>query len=126
MNKIAVLGLTGVLMGLLVKEMNPQFAIYISMISCILIFFYAIKQMGFLKNAFTMLQRMVQMEDSYLRILLKMIGVTYIADFTANLCRDAGYSAIAGQVEFFGKISLLALSIPVLTALLETIDTFLF
>ena len=126
MNKIAVLGLAGVLMGLLVKEINPQFAIYISMISCILIFFYAIKQMGFLKNAFTMLQRMVQMEDSYLRILLKMIGVTYIADFTANLCRDAGYSAIAGQVEFFGKISLLALSIPVLTALLETIDTFLF
>ncbi len=65
------------------------------------------------------------MDDACLKILLKMIGVTYLADFTANLCRDAGYSAIAGQVEFFGKISLLTLSFPVLTALMETIDQML-
>ena len=126
MNKIAVLGLTGVLMGLLLKEMNPQFSVYISMISCVLIFFYAVQQMKYLSGSLQILQGTIQIEDSYLRILLKMIGVTYLADFTANLCRDAGYSAIAGQVEFFGKISLLTLSLPVLTALLEMIDTFLF
>ena len=65
------------------------------------------------------------MEDTYLKILMKMMGVTYLADFTASLCKDAGYSAIAAQVEFFGKVSLLTLSLPVLTALLETIDAFL-
>lgn len=126
MNKIAVLGIAGVLIGLLMKELNPQFSIYISMVSCMLIFFYAVSRLSFLGETLKTVQGAVQMEDSYLKILLKMIGVTYLADFTANLCRDAGYSAIAGQVEFFGKISLLTLSFPVLTALMETIDSFLF
>ena len=126
MSKIAVLGLTGALMGLLMKEMNSQFSIYISMISCMLIFFYAVSRLGFLGETLENIQGAIHMEDSYLKIILKMIGVTYLADFAANLCRDAGYSAIAGQVEFFGKISLLTLSLPVLTALMETIDEFLF
>lgn len=125
MNKIAVLGLTGVLLGLLLKEMNPQFSVYISMASCIVIFFYAVSRLSFLGDTLRTVQGAIHMEDSYLKILLKMVGVTYLADFTANLCRDAGYSAIAGQVEFFGKISLLTLSLPVLTALMETIDEFL-
>lgn len=126
MNKIAVLGIAGVLVGLLMKELNPQFSIYVSMVSCMLIFFYAVSRLSFLGETLKTVQGAIQMEDSYLKILLKMIGVTYLADFTANLCRDAGYSAIAGQVEFFGKISLLTLSLPVLTALMETIDSFLF
>ena len=122
MNKIAVLGITGVLLGLLMKEIRPQFSVYISMVSCMLIFFYAISRLGFLGETLKTVQGAIHMEDSYLKILLKMVGVTYLADFTASLCRDAGYSAIAGQVEFFGKVSLLTLSLPVLTALMETID----
>lgn len=125
MNKIAVLGLTGVLLGLLLKEMNPQFSVFVSMASCMLIFFYAVSRLGFLSDTLKTVQGAIHMDDAYLKILLKMVGVTYLADFTANLCRDAGYSAIAGQVEFFGKISLLTLSLPVLTALMETIDEFL-
>ena len=54
-----------------------------------------------------------------------MAGITYLADFSASLCQDAGYSAIAGQIEFFGKISILAVSAPVMLALLETITGFL-
>lgn len=125
MNKIAVLGLTGVLLGLLLKEMNPQFSVLVSMTACILIFFYAVNRLGFLSETLSAVQGAIHMDDAYLKILIKMVGVTYLADFTANLCRDAGYSAIAGQVEFFGKISLLTLSLPVLTALMETIDEFL-
>jgi stage III sporulation protein AD len=125
MSKVAVLGLTGVLFGLFMKEIRPQFSVYISMASCLLIFSYAVSRLGFLGETLKTVQGAVPMDDVYLKILLKMVGVTYLADFTSNLCKDAGYSAIAGQVEFFGKISLLTLSLPVLTALLETIDAFL-
>ena len=71
------------------------------------------------------LQEYIRLQDSYLKILLKMVGITYIADFSASLCRDAGYSAVAGQIEFYGKISVLSLCTPVLLALLETINDFL-
>ena len=57
--------------------------------------------------------------------LLKIVGITYIADFSSNLCKDAGYGAIAGQIEIFGKLSVLAISTPILMALLETVQSFL-
>ena len=50
---------------------------------------------------------------------------TYIAEFASDLCRDAGYQGVAGQIQIFGKISVLAVSVPVLTALLDVIQTFL-
>ena len=125
MTKVAVLGLTGVLLGLMMKELNPGFSVFVSMAACVLIFFYVVNRLSFLSDLMPEIQGAVPVDDACLKILLKMIGVTYLADFTANLCRDAGYSAIAGQVEFFGKISLLTLSFPVLTALMETIDQML-
>ena len=64
-------------------------------------------------------------DTTYLNTLLKMIGITYIGQFGAGLCKDAGYSSIAGQIELFSKLSILALSMPVLLALLDTVYGFL-
>ena len=72
-------------------------------------------------DALTTLQKAVNLKDSYLKVLLKMAGITYLADFSASLCQDAGYSAIAGQIEFFGKIMLLAVSIPIIQNLITLI-----
>lgn len=71
------------------------------------------------------LKNYIALKDSYLSILLKIIGITYIADFSSNVCKDAGYSAIAGQIEIFGKISIFVVSAPVLMALLDTIHDFM-
>ena len=50
-----------------------------------------------------------------------MVGITYIAEFASGICKDAGYQTIAGQIETFVKLTILALGMPVLTALLETV-----
>ena len=68
---------------------------------------------------------MIPVENTYLNILLKMVGITYIGQFSAGLCKDAGYSSIANQIEVFGKLSVMAVSMPVVVALLETIHEFL-
>jgi stage III sporulation protein AD len=65
------------------------------------------------------------MNTIYITTLIKIIGITYVAEFASGICKDAGYSAIAGQIEVFAKIAVMALSMPVLIALLETIDSFL-
>ncbi len=65
------------------------------------------------------------MDTAYVGTLLKMLGITYIADFSSNICKDAGYQAIAGQIEVFGKLAVLVLSMPILLALLDTIEGFL-
>ena len=50
-----------------------------------------------------------------------MIGIAYLSEFTASICKDAGQSTIASQVDFFGKMSMIVVSLPVLQSLLETI-----
>lgn len=101
MTKVAVLGLTGVLLGLMMKELNPGFSVFVSMAACVLIFFYVVNRLSFLSDLMQEIQGAVPVDDACLKILLKMIGVTYLADFTANLCRDAGYSAHRGAGGIF-------------------------
>ena len=60
-----------------------------------------------------------------MEVLIKMLGITYVAEFSAGICRDAGYQTVAAQIEIFAKIMILALSMPILLALLKTIRTFL-
>ncbi len=53
-----------------------------------------------------------------------MMGITYLCEFCAGICKDAGYQGMAGQVEMFGKISIVLSGLPILFALVETIQKF--
>ena len=125
MIKIAVLGITGILLALFLKETRPVFAVLISMASCMLIFFCAVEKLRYLSESLQQLQSYTNIKDAYVKILFKMIGITYIGQFSAGICKDAGYSAVAGQIEIYERLAVLAISMPILTALLETIHGFL-
>ena len=57
----------------------------------------------------------------YLNVVLKIIGVAYVAEFGAQICRDANESAIAGKVELAGKVIILTLAVPIVIAVMEAI-----
>ena len=71
------------------------------------------------------LESMTSVDSYYIGLVIKMIGITYVAEFTANICRDAGCTALAGQIELFAKVSVLVVSLPVLLAFLEMIGSML-
>ena len=58
-------------------------------------------------------------------ILFKVIGITYICEFSADICRDAGYQAVAGQIEVLGKLTVMFAGLPILFAVIEQIQSFL-
>lgn len=70
-------------------------------------------------------QSYIRLNRMYLEVLLKMIGITYIAEFSSGICKDAGYGSLGSQIEIFGKLSVLAVSMPILLALLDTVQQFL-
>ena len=123
--KIACLGICGVLLSMVLKQHKSPLAELISLAVCLLIIFYSLLKLSSVFELINEIGRYVMAQEHYFRILLKIIGITYVADFSANICRDAGYGAIAGQIEIFGKISVLAVSTPIIMALLETVCTFL-
>ena len=67
----------------------------------------------------------IKLDAGQMSILLKMAGVTYVAEFASGICKDAGYSTTAAQIELFCKLSVMVLSMPVLMALLKTIQEFM-
>ena len=122
--KIAVLGISGVILGLFLGNIKSPFAGIVSLSTCLLIVFYSITKISGIFELLNTLSADLSDQKDYFRILLKIIGITY-ADFAGNICKDAGYSSVAGQIEIFGKISILAISSPIILALLELIYSFL-
>ncbi|MBM7840309.1 stage III sporulation protein AD [Alkalihalobacillus xiaoxiensis] len=57
----------------------------------------------------------------YLQTILKIIGIAYIAEFGAQIAKDAGQGAIASKIELAGKIFILVLAIPIIKAVIEMI-----
>ncbi len=55
----------------------------------------------------------------YLALLLKVLGIAYLATLGAEVARDAGEGALAGKVELAGKVLILVLAVPVLTAIVQ-------
>lgn len=125
MIKIACLGLSGVMLGLFLKQIRSPFSEMLSLAVCLLIVFYGISRLSVIFELIDTLGTYVSIQKKYFQILLKIIGITYVADFSSSICRDAGYSAIAGQIEIFGKISILTISSPIILALLEMVYSFM-
>ncbi|MEG1945871.1 MAG: SpoIIIAC/SpoIIIAD family protein [Lachnospiraceae bacterium] len=123
--KIAVLGIAGTLLGIMLKGQKKEYELFITMGVCLCIFYFIMAKLEIVLSVLNRMQDYVKLDTGYLGILIKMIGITYVAEFSSNLCKDAGYQAVAGQIEMFGKLSILVISMPVLLVLLETIGEFL-
>lgn len=125
MLKIAFIGLIGVILAIQFKGNKSEYGIYISLTTSLIILFCIADKLSVVVEAINKIQSYINLNTIYITTLVKIIGITYVAEFASGICKDAGYSAIAGQIEVFAKIAVMALSMPVLIALLETIDSFL-
>lgn len=119
--RISILGVAGTLIALTLRKEKSEYSTFISMAVCICIFVYIITKLETVLAFAGRLENLISVDSGYIALVLKMIGITYVAEFAINICKDAGYSAISNQIEIFAKMSILVVSIPVLTAFLETI-----
>ena len=90
----------------------------------IIIFYFILSQISIVIEFLSNMLDMVSIEETYFGQLLKMLGVAYTAEFASTICKDAGQQSIAGMVELFAKLSIVALSIPGLIFLVETLEQF--
>lgn len=123
--KIGILGIAGVFLALILRKERGEYSAFISLAVCICIFVYILTKVETLLAFIGKLDGWVIVDNRYFALILKMIGITYVAEFAMNICKDAGYSAIAGQIELFAKLSILVVSLPVLGTFLDVLENFL-
>ncbi len=123
---VAMLGLAAVLLAVQLKSFRPEYSTYLVFAVGILLAFYTVGRFETVVKLWNGFLDQLPLEATYVTALLKMIGIAYTVQLCAGLCKDAGYAAVGGQIEIFGKLTILSLSLPMVFALLETVQSFLY
>ena len=119
--KLIGIGLIALVIIIIVKQYKPEFAIYVSLVAGILILgmtFDTISQIVGVINDYT---NKASINNKFVIVLLKITGIAILTEFAVSICKDSGESAIASKIDFGGKIIVISMSIPIISALLELI-----
>ena len=119
--KIIALGLVGTVFSVLLKKENPQIAMLTAAATGILIFLMLCSPLRELISLLKETAEEAGVGEGYFGIVLKVIGIAYLTQFGAQLCADAGETAVAAKIELAGKVLMMTAAAPVLTGLLETV-----
>ena len=119
---VGVLGIIIVILTLQLKNIKSEYSVVIMIVGCVIIFFYSIS--GIIKVV-EILKKIIKdtgINDERIIILLKIMGISYIAEFVSDIAKDSGYSALSNQIQIYGKITILVVSVPILESLINCIN----
>lgn len=118
---IAAFGVVSVILISMIKGYRPEIAIQASILAGIAIFIFVIGKLRPLFSFIKDYMERVNVDIQYLPVLFKIVGIAYIAEFGAEICKDAGENAIASKIELAGKVLIAIMAIPIITSLLDLI-----
>lgn len=119
--QVVGIGLIATILILVVKEQKPIFAFLLAVAASITIFLFLIGKIG---NVIRMLEQLAEssgVQLIYLKTVLKIIGIAYVAEMGAQVVRDAGQESIAAKIEMAGKVLILVLAVPIISIIIETV-----
>lgn len=119
--QIVGLGLVATILALVVKEQKPMFAFLIAIASGVIIFYFLIGKIAEIIQILEKLAVQADLNLVFLETILKIIGIAYIAEFGAQMTRDAGQGAIASKIEMAGKVLILVMAVPIIQIIIETV-----
>lgn len=122
---IMALMIIAVMLALSLKKNNPEVSSLVSVGICLLIIAICVDKIKTILNMLKEITGKINIDKGYLIILIKLIGIAYICEFAAGISKDAGYSAVASEIELAGKLTMLMISLPVLVQVIETVVSML-
>ena len=121
--KICAVGITGLIIISIIKAYKPEFTVEAVLCTSIILLWFALEG---LQQAFVYMESLygrLTYGKEYFPVILKVLVIAYATEFTSALCEDAGEKSIGTKVELAGKIGIFFVAIPVLTALLNLLDS---
>lgn len=119
--KIIGIGLIALVIVIILKQYKPEYTIYVSIIAGVLMLFLAMDKLSGIINLLQSISDKTYINKQFLGILLKITGIAIITEFAVSICADAGEKAIASKIEIGSKVIIIAMSIPIISSLLELI-----
>lgn len=106
---------------LLIKPLKPELAMFVSIVGALIIIMSCVDGLMSLVNTMTSFVEKTGINTGLFGCILKIIGVGYVVEFSSNLCSGAGNSTLSEAIVLAGKVTILVLSLPILTSLIDII-----
>lgn len=119
--QIVGLGIVSAIIIIVLRAQKPEIAVQISIITGIVIFMLVASKLSAVLDMLQSFSDKAHMDTVYFTTVLKIIGIAYIAEFGAEVCKDAGEASIASKIELAAKVIIVVLAVPIITSLLELI-----
>lgn len=119
--QIVAIGLVAAILSVLIKNEKPEIGIYISLVAGVIIFLFIVTKLQSVVEILSQLANKINIDSIYLSTILKIVGIAYIAEFGAQVCKDAGEGVMASKIEFAGKILIMVMAVPILVSLMDLI-----
>lgn len=123
--KISGIALVAVVLMIFVTQSRSDFTVFIRIGVSIILMFIIAGHIFHALSGFEVLLSKMGDGAKWIATMLKLIGIAYIAEFTAEICRDAGENSIASRVELCAKILILVMAMPIMNSLIEMINKFM-
>lgn len=121
---LAILTVMSALMAVYFKSIKSEYGLYISLVVCVIAMFFGISKLTYFMEVIELLRQYIGLDNAYVVIILKIIGISYVAEFASDVCKDCGYGAMSSQIQMVGKLTIFGISIPIIVTLLETIGKY--
>lgn len=123
MDIIKIIGIAFVtlIIVIILKQYKPEFAMYASILGGAIILLISLGKIDGIINLIQNMSSKTAINGQFLGIILKITGIAFLTEFAVSICKDSGETAIANKVDIGGKVIIIAISIPIISALLETI-----
>lgn len=122
MIRLCLFALLGVFLAVLFKNGKTEYGLLIGLFLSLLLFGKGINLLENAFQGFVEIKELLGVSFHYIVTLFKVVGMTYVCDISGNLCKDAGYGAVASQIELLGKMSVLVAGLPILLSLVESLQ----
>lgn len=119
--KIIGIALIALIIIILLKQYRPEFTIYISILTGILILILVMDKLSGIISLLQSISNKTSINTTFLLLLIKITGIAFLSEFAVSICKDSGESAIASKIEIGSKIVIISMSIPIISSLLEII-----
>lgn len=121
MLQVIGISLIGAFFAMILKEQKPNLSFLLVVFVGSSIFLFLVEKITVIIQTVERLAISSNVNMLYFATILKIIGIAYISEFAAQITKDAGQASISSKIEFAGKIIILTMAIPILTAIIESV-----
>ena len=119
MIKVVGIVLTALIINIVLKNYSKEFTFLINIVCTIIIFTLISKDLKGIVDRLTSISNEISVLLPYIKIMLKILGISMIAQLLSDLCRDNGENTLENQTELSAKIIILVTALPLFTTIMD-------